>query len=58
MTKQTTTSPQHAPSKASRDATPPVPKTLPIKDSNPPEAEVANPAAEIPKVGSRDAPGG
>jgi len=30
---------------------------LPIKDPNPPEAEV-EPPRETPKVGSRDAPGG
>jgi hypothetical protein len=36
----------------------PVPKTPPIKDPNPPDAEVCQPAPETPKVGSRDAPGG
>lgn len=30
----------------------------PIKDANPPEAEIVNPPPEVPKVGSRDAPGG
>jgi hypothetical protein len=34
---------------------PPIP---PIKDPNPPEAEVDKPPPEVPKVGSRDAPGG
>jgi hypothetical protein len=38
------------------DAKPPEPP--PIKDSNPPDAETHQPAAEVPKVGSRDAPGG
>jgi hypothetical protein len=37
------------------DAKPPGP---PIKDGNPPDAEVDQPAPEVPKVGSRDAPGG
>jgi hypothetical protein len=37
------------------DAKPPEP---PIKDPNPPEAEVDRPPPEVPKVGSRDAPGG
>jgi hypothetical protein len=36
----------------------PVPPQPPIKDPNPPEAEVSNPPPEVPKVGSRDAPGG
>jgi hypothetical protein len=36
----------------------PVRPPPPIKDPNPPEAEVPNPPAEVPKVGSRDAPGG
>ena len=34
------------------------PEPPPIKDPNPPEAEDERPAAEVPKVGSRDAPGG
>ena len=38
------------------DAKPPEPP--PIKDANPPDAETHQPAAEVPKVGSRDAPGG
>jgi hypothetical protein len=38
------------------DARPP--ESLPIKDPNPPEAEVEKPPKEVPKVGSRDAPGG
>ena len=35
----------------------PLPGTAPVKDSNPPEADVKAPD-EVPKVGSRDAPGG
>jgi len=38
------------------DAKPPEPP--PIKDPNPPEAELDRPLPEVPKVGSRDAPGG
>jgi hypothetical protein len=38
------------------DAKPPEPP--PIKDPNPPEAETEQPPPEVPKVGSRDAPGG
>jgi hypothetical protein len=38
------------------DAKPPEPP--PIKDPNPPDAETDRPAPEVPKVGSRDAPGG
>jgi hypothetical protein len=41
------------PPQPAKPATPP-----PIKDPNPPEAEVPNPPPEVPKVGSRDAPGG
>jgi hypothetical protein len=36
----------------------PMTRQPPIKDPNPPEAEVPNPPPEVPKVGSRDAPGG
>ena len=34
------------------------PPPAPIKDPNPPDAQAGQPAPEIPKVGSRDAPGG
>jgi hypothetical protein len=34
------------------------PPDPPIKDPNPPDATVDRPAPEVPKVGSRDAPGG
>jgi len=36
----------------------PVPGTAPIKEANPPEAQGGNQPNEVPKVGSRDAPGG
>jgi hypothetical protein len=42
--------------KVPSDAKPPEPP--PIKDANPPDAETHQPAPEVPKVGSRDAPGG
>jgi hypothetical protein len=42
-------------SKPPPDAKPPEP---PIKDPNPPEVEAESPPKEVPKVGSRDAPGG
>jgi len=35
----------------------PLPGAAPVKDPNPPEADNSQPA-EVPKVGSRDAPGG
>jgi hypothetical protein len=38
------------------DAKPPEPP--PIKDPNPPDTEVKESPKEVPKVGSRDAPGG
>ena len=33
-------------------------RITPIKVPNPPELQVEHPAAEVPKIGSRDAPGG
>jgi hypothetical protein len=36
----------------------PLPGAVPVKDPNPPDAQVERPPPETPKVGSRDAPGG
>jgi hypothetical protein len=38
--------------------TPPVNPEPPIKEPNPPEIVTEKPPEEVPKVGSRDAPGG
>jgi hypothetical protein len=47
------------PSKDSTPATPGPPQSAkPIKLPNPPEDEGAKTSPEVPKVGSRDAPGG
>jgi len=35
-----------------------LPGEAPLKDANPPEAETGRTPPEVPKVGSRDAPGG
>jgi hypothetical protein len=58
MTTESEGPPEGATVDESSDPRTPVPNTAPIKDANPPDAEVPRPAPEIPKVGSRDAPGG
>lgn len=49
--------PSQAPSESHVPTSKPLPGA-PIKDANPPEVEVGKTPAEVPKVGSRDAPGG
>jgi hypothetical protein len=44
--------------RAGTDRKPAAPATAPLKDPNPPDAEIDRPAPEVPKIGSRDAPGG
>jgi hypothetical protein len=43
-----------------KDANPqePLPGAAPTKDANPPDAQTDGAPEEVPKVGSRDAPGG
>lgn len=36
----------------------PIPGAAPVKDANPPEADSGKAPVEVPKIGSRDAPGG
>ena len=45
--------PAHVPQALQPEAEPP-----PIKEPNPPEGQVAHLQPEVPKIGSRDAPGG